>query len=95
MIESVEFQNFKVLRDTTLPLSRFTLLVGPNGSGKTTAIQGLQALQKPGDFQFKKISAAGVEANKAVRVILHWGDPLERFVTCGGWSPDGTCGCGH
>lgn len=89
MIESVQFENFKVLRDTTLPLSRFTLLVGPNGSGKTTAIQGLQALQQPSDFKFQKISAAGVEANESVRVVLHWGAPLERFVTRGEWNCGG------
>jgi AAA15 family ATPase/GTPase len=43
MIESIKFQNFKALRDTTLPLGRFTLIVGPNGSGKTTALNALSA----------------------------------------------------
>lgn len=95
MIESVEFQNFKVLRSTTLPLSRFTLLVGPNGSGKTTAIQGLQALQQPGDFQFEKTSAAGIEPNEAVRVVLHWGAPLERLVSRGEWHSGRTLSCKH
>jgi len=32
MIELMQFRNFKVLRDTQLPLGRFTLIVGPNGS---------------------------------------------------------------
>jgi predicted ATPase len=41
MIESIEFTNFKALRRTTLPLQPFTLLLGPNGSGKTTALQAL------------------------------------------------------
>src|SRR5438477_837793 len=44
MIESIEFINFKALRKTTLPLSPFTLLLGPNGSGKTTVLQALQRL---------------------------------------------------
>jgi len=44
MIESIHFENFKVLRDATLPLGPLTLIVGPNGSGKSTAIQGLLAL---------------------------------------------------
>ena len=34
MFESIKFQNFKALRDTTLPLSRFTLIVGPTVVGK-------------------------------------------------------------
>jgi predicted ATPase len=46
MIEFVQFRNFRVLRDTTLPLSRFTLLLGPNGSGKSTALQALEAVQR-------------------------------------------------
>jgi len=44
MIESIEFSNFKALRKTTLPLSPFTLLLGPNGSGKTTVLQALQRI---------------------------------------------------
>src|SRR5262249_43853244 len=43
MIESIEFTNFKALRKTTLPLAPFTLLLGPNGSGKTTVLQALEA----------------------------------------------------
>ena len=41
MIERVRFRNFKSLRDVTIPLERFTVLVGPNASGKTSVLQGL------------------------------------------------------
>lgn len=44
MIETVSFKNFKALRDICLPLERFTVLVGPNASGKTSVLQGLAAL---------------------------------------------------
>jgi predicted ATPase len=44
MIESIEFTNFKALRKATLPLAPFTLLLGPNGSGKTTVLQALQRI---------------------------------------------------
>ncbi|MDI3285575.1 ATP-binding protein [Polyangium sp. 15x6] len=42
MITSVRLQNFKAHRDTTVELGRFTVLVGPNGSGKTSVLQALQ-----------------------------------------------------
>jgi predicted ATPase len=44
MIETVSFKNFKALRDVTIPLERFTVLVGPNASGKTSVLQGLAYL---------------------------------------------------
>lgn len=46
MIESIEFSNFKALRKTTLPLAPFTLLLGPNGSGKTTVLQALELVSQ-------------------------------------------------
>lgn len=50
MIESIAFKNFKLLRDTTLPLGPLTLIVGPNGSGKTTALHGIKALGRQIDL---------------------------------------------
>lgn len=44
MIEHVEFRNFKALRDVSVDLERFTVLVGPNGSGKTSVLEGLHYL---------------------------------------------------
>jgi predicted ATPase len=44
MIESIEFSNYKALRNATLPLAPFTLLLGPNGSGKTTVLQSLEMM---------------------------------------------------
>ncbi len=45
MIASVAFKNFKALRGTSLVLSAFNLVIGPNGSGKTSLIQALLRLR--------------------------------------------------
>jgi predicted ATPase len=41
MLTSIRLQDFKGHRDTLVPLGRFTLLVGPNGSGKTSVLDAL------------------------------------------------------
>lgn len=46
MIKEIRYKNFKALRDVTLPLGRFTLIVGANGTGKTTAMQTLKWITK-------------------------------------------------
>jgi predicted ATPase len=45
MITSVAFKNFKALRDTRVSLGPFNLVIGPNGSGKTSLIQALLRLR--------------------------------------------------
>ncbi|MGI8641043.1 MAG: AAA family ATPase [Pyrinomonadaceae bacterium] len=46
MITEIRYKNFKALRDATLPLGRFTLIVGANGTGKTTALQAINCIEK-------------------------------------------------
>jgi predicted ATPase len=44
MIEKVRFQNFKSLRNVQVNLTRLTVIVGPNASGKTSLLQGIELL---------------------------------------------------
>lgn len=55
MIESVHFKNFKALRDVELNLERFTVLVGPNASGKTSVLEGLYRLSMLGAEDWTKV----------------------------------------
>lgn len=66
MIESVEFSNFKALRNSTLPLAPFTLLLGPNGSGKTTVLQALQAVATTA------AGHGGIQRQNPAQVVLSW-----------------------
>lgn len=45
VIASITFRNFKALRNARLSLAPFNLVVGPNGSGKTSLIQALLLLR--------------------------------------------------
>ncbi|HYC69592.1 MAG TPA: AAA family ATPase [Opitutaceae bacterium] len=45
MIAAVHFRNFKALRAASVRLGPFNLLIGPNGSGKTSLIEALLRLR--------------------------------------------------
>lgn len=97
MIKSIHFHNFKVLRDATLLLGRFTLIVGPNGSGKSTALQALQAVNRPGEWPFYRIATTGLPSTKeaVVQVAFQWAAPYEEVATIVRWSPPHSCSLSH
>ena len=45
-LKSIHIENFRSLRDVTLPLKPLTVLVGPNASGKTNALKTLHVLNR-------------------------------------------------
>ena len=45
MIASVQFRHFKALRAASLRLEPFNLVIGPNGSGKTSLVQAILQLR--------------------------------------------------
>jgi AAA15 family ATPase/GTPase len=44
MLEKVGFENFLSLRDVKIDLEPFTVFVGPNASGKSTILEGIQRI---------------------------------------------------
>src|SRR5271170_4800318 len=72
MFESIKFENFKTLRDTTLPLSPFTLIVGPNGSGKSTALNAFSFLNNPRQPQFFESGSVGMSVQNKVTLVAKW-----------------------
>jgi predicted ATPase len=83
MIQTVSFQNFKALRDVTISLERFTVLVGPNASGKTSVLQGLDSLfflrhndpryfSKERDFYILRSQGAPTDSSVLIRGAGMW-----------------------
>ena len=96
MIESIHFRNFKVLRDATLPLGPFTLIVGPNGSGKTTALQGFEAARDCRRYEFfQLVPAGGIDAKECVRVTISWSTPGPDITSTLLWLHDQPGTIGH
>lgn len=46
MITKIEYNNFKILKDVCCNLTQLTVIVGPNASGKTSMLQGMQFLSQ-------------------------------------------------
>lgn len=44
MIERVQFRNFRALRDVEVRFEPLTVIVGPNGSGKTSILEGTHSI---------------------------------------------------
>ncbi|QAT82108.1 DNA replication and repair protein RecF [Corallococcus coralloides] len=81
MIEKVQFRNFRAYRSLDLELEPFTVLVGPNASGKTTLLEGLhllsstakQLLGEHGDTEVKEIiKSHGANESVVLEVSGHW-----------------------
>jgi predicted ATPase len=90
MIKSIHFENFKALKNATLPLGRFTLLVGPNGSGKSTAMQAFAFVRSPGSFSFDNIVNAYAQNTKPVKVEVAMNVEMsnDAFIFRSGWTYD-------
>lgn len=80
MITHASFRNFKALRSLDVRFQRLTVIVGPNGSGKTSVLQGLheicqRATNQYGDLrlnsaQFAAIASRGAE--RPIEITVGW-----------------------
>ena len=68
MIKEIRYKNFKALRDTTLPLGRFTLIVGANGTGKSTALKALEAAKEPENFIWEEVVSVGEKQPVSIHI---------------------------
>jgi predicted ATPase len=76
-IDSVRFRNFKALRDVEVHLDPFTVLVGPNASGKTSMLEGLSYITKLASVDAARVfqgrANIGVIASRGARGTFELG----------------------
>ena len=89
MITTIHFQDFRVIEQADLPLGPFNLLLGPNGSGKTTAVNAVLALgdvaaaRRLGRVPLVQPDLAGATADFRFGGALEGGRAIVRFDTVG------------
>ena len=79
MIKQVHIQNFKCLRDVTVELEPFTVLIGPNDSGKSSFLQACQVVAADNAQIPKSLHWQCNEANKVVVELVRGDGVLRRF----------------
>jgi len=72
MIEKFRVQNYKALRDVTLDLTPFHVLIGPNDSGKTSIMEALMAMCRSVDYPLAEAFVGDWKGSE-----LMWGGPAD------------------
>jgi predicted ATPase len=70
VIASVAFRNFKALRNTSLRLSPFNIVIGANGSGKTSLIQALQRLRTLAALPLREATAVTRDGGPEITIAF-------------------------
>lgn len=75
MIAAVQFRNFKALRSTAVRLAPFNLVLGPNGSGKTSLIEALLKLRTLAALPATRETDS--RRSDAPQIVFHFAPPFE------------------
>ncbi|TXI44181.1 ATP-dependent endonuclease [Methylophilus sp.] len=72
-IKSVRIQNFRTLKDVTIPFDKVTTFIGPNGAGKSTVLRALDWFfnGKPGSLTEKDCSFGAIDEDIEVGVTFN------------------------
>jgi predicted ATPase len=79
VIASVKFRNFKALRATSLRLTPFNLVIGANGSGKTSLIQAIVRLRTLAKLAPASSTADGKRSAKGPEISFRFDPPRDGF----------------
>lgn len=89
MIAEVHFENFKALRCATVRLGAFNLLIGPNGSGKTSLIQALLRLRTLAALPATTLPVNALVTDESPRMQFRFAPPFAAVRVTLGCASDG------
>lgn len=89
MIASIGFRNFKALRNTRVELAPFNVVIGPNGSGKTSLIEAMLRLRTLSQLPLSDAPATQREGGPEIEFTFR--APHERVVARLGCVSDTVC----
>ena len=92
MIAAVHFRNFKALRSAAVRMAPFNLVLGPNGSGKTSLIQALLRLRSLAALRAVHAHDLKGQTPSGPQIEFHFNPPFQNVrVTLGCNSDELVC----
>lgn len=81
MIKSVQYYNFKSIRSAILPLGRFTLIVGANGSGKSSAMEAFDFVRQNNAKPFERYISVELRESKEAKISIRmiWSEDVIEY----------------
>lgn len=89
MIASIEFKDFKILRQAQIDLAPFNLVIGPNGSGKTSVIESIRRLRSLAALPMA--SAGSLDSQRPARLRFSFNPPHDALAVMLACTPDLVC----
>ncbi len=89
MIATIAFRRFKALRSTQIALRPFNLVIGPNGSGKTSLIEAI--LQLRALARLGPPDPAAVQATEGPQIEFRFSPPHEGIIARLGCVSEAVC----
>src|SRR5687767_10792779 len=92
VIASIAFRNFKALRNTQVALMPFNLVIGPNGSGKTSLIEAMLRLRTLSNLPLSETGAvAGAKRKDGPQIEYRFGPPHDSILARVGCRSENVC----
>jgi predicted ATPase len=89
VIAQIEFREFKILRKAEIALTPFNLVIGPNGSGKTSVIEAVRRLRTLAALP--TLPGIEPEAHSGSRLVFRFNPPHDGLSVVLACSPDLEC----